>query len=42
MAMGIEENKRGPEHFNEHFMSMLREAPVLYLSALYILDLYVN
>ena len=26
MVMGIEENMRGPEHFNEHFLSVVREA----------------
>ena len=33
MVMGIEENMRGPEHFNENFLSMVREASGLYLSA---------
>ena len=33
MRMGIEENMRGPEHFNENFLSMAREASGLYLSA---------
>ena len=32
MVTGIEENVRGPEHFNENFLSMVREASGLYLS----------
>ena len=31
MVAGIEENMRGLEHFNEHFLSKVREASGLYL-----------
>ena len=33
MVAGIEENIRGPEHFNENVLSMVREDAGLYLPA---------
>ena len=32
MVTCIEENMRGPENLNEHFLSIVREASGLYLS----------